>query len=67
MRMENCEKITRKMLRDMPRGTSKDVKIQNFAMVLSARNLINQVKQIDSMDFSTSWDRNTQTLTINKL
>lgn len=65
--MENCEKITRKMLRDMPRGTSRDVKIQNFSMVLSARNLINQVKQIDSMDFSTSWDRNTQTLTINKL
>lgn len=55
------------MLRDMPRGTSKDVKIQNFAMVMSARNLINQVKQIDSMDFSTSWDRNTQILTINKL
>lgn len=65
--MEKCEKITRKMLRDMPRGTSKEIKIPNFGIVLSARNTINQLKQMDALEFTTSWDRATSTLTIYKL
>lgn len=55
------------MLRDMPRGTSKEIKIPNFGTVLSARNTINQLKQMDALEFTTSWDRTTHTLTIYKL